>query len=196
MSNDLSIRIMAKNSIDKGVKSAKASFKKFSTSVKTAAGKMKAAFRGINSMVGGLFAGVSIAALVSLTKETIAFGSAITDLAKQSGLSTDQFQALEIAALNAGVSQEKIRTAMAKLNVVMGQAKSGMKTYVDLFDKVGISQEQLNALEPAEVFELLAKTMSEAQRGSVEFGAALEILGTRSGAQLIEVMEEINLHRS
>jgi hypothetical protein len=42
------------------------------------------------------------------------------------------------------------------------------------------------------MLERLAKVMSESERGSVEFGAALEILGTRSGAQLVEVFRKIN----
>jgi hypothetical protein len=158
--------------------------------------KMKKSLSGLSSKPGDIKSAIAgafaVRALVGLGKEAIQFGSTISDLADQAGLTTDQFQALEVAALNAGVKQEKIRTVMSKLNVVMGQAKSGMKTYVDLFKKVGISQQELVASSPVQMLERLAKVMSESERGSVEFGAALEILGTRSGAQLVEVFRKIN----
>lgn len=160
------------------------------------AGKMKKSIGGLSSslkMLGGnIAAAFSVGAIVNLARQTIAFGSTISDLANQAGLTTDQFQALELTALEAGVSQDKIRTAMSKLNVVMGQAKRGMKTYVDLFKEVGITQEELIQMDPAQVFERLASTMANAKRGSSEFGAALEILGTRSGAQLIEVFQKLD----
>jgi len=159
------------------------------------AGKMKKSIGGLSSSLktlgGNLAAAFSIGAIARLTRSTIAFGSTLSDLANQSGLTTDQFQALELTALEAGVSQDKIRTAMSKLNVVMGQAKRGMKTYVDLFKEVGITQEELIQLDPAQVFERLGEVMANAKRGSSEFDAALEILGTRSGAQLIEVFQKL-----
>ena len=164
-------------------------FKRGTTQMKGSIQKLSSSLGSLKGVIAGAF---SVGAIVNLTKQAIQFGSTISDLADQAGLSTDQFQALELAALDAGVSQDKIRTAMSKLSVVMGQAKSGMKTYVDLFEKVGISQEALVDMNPSQVFEKLAKTMSESERGTVEFGAALEILGTRSGAQLVEVMRKVN----
>jgi len=159
-------------------------------------GKMKGGISKLSASLGsmkGLMAGAfSIGAITSLFKGATEFGSSISDLADQAGISTDAFQALEIAAMNAGVEQEKIRTAMSKLNVVMGQAKGGMKTYVDMFRKVGIAQKELENMNPQQVFERLAGTISTAERGSEAFGAALEILGTRSGAQLVEVFRKIN----
>jgi len=157
--------------------------------MKSSLEKLTSKLKGMSGMLAGAF---GVGALTGAVKETIAFGSELTDLAAQAGITTDQLQALEIAAINAGVAPAKIRTAFSKLNVVMGQARRGMKTYIDLFEEVGITQEDVARMSPVEVFEELARVLSVAENGSASFGAALEILGTRSGAQLIEVFKKIN----
>jgi len=164
--------------VTRGLDKIESRTKKFSRQLKSLGGVMAGAF--------------SAAAVTGLIRKTIDYGSTLSDLAKQSGLSTDEFQALERMAIKAGVPVEKIRTAMMKLNVVMGQAKSGMKTYTDLFTKAGITTRELNTLNPAQMFERLAQNMASAERGSKEFGAGLELLGTRSAGQLIEVFERLN----
>jgi len=143
---------------------------------------------GLGAKIAGAF---SVTAVAGMTRAAIRLGSEISDLATQAGLTTEEFQTLELASIKAGVSSDKIRTVMAKLSVVMGQAKRGMKTYVDMFNAAGISMEQLNRMSPAQVFEELSRTVTKATRGSEEFGAVIELLGTRSGAQLIEVMNQI-----
>ena len=163
---------------NKGVDKMQTRTKRFATQLK-----------GIRNSMAGAF---SAAVLIGAAKRAIEFGSTLTDLSKQSGLTTDQFQALEIMAIRAGVPIEKLRAAMLKLNVVMGQAKAGMKTYVDLFQRAGVTTEELNTLDPAQIFERLAQTAATASAGSSELGAVLELLGTRSAGQLKEVFEELN----
>lgn len=134
----------------------------------------------------------TVTAIYSAARALTRMGSTITDLASQSGLTTDAFQGLEHAAIKAGIAPEIFRTSLNKLAVTLGQAKSGMKTYIDLYERVGITAEEIERMRPDEVFERIAKTMAESERGSSEFGAALELVGTRSGGKLIEVMERIN----
>lgn len=151
--------------------------------------KLQTNLAGVGRAIGAAF---SVTAIASATRSIIRIGSEITDLAIQAGLTTDEFQALEHAAIKAGVAPDIFRTTMNKLSVVMGQAQAGMKTYIDLFARVGIEANELKNMSIQDVFTRIAKTMSESERGSVEFGAALELLGTRSGGKLIEVMERIN----
>ena len=151
--------------------------------------KLQTNLAGVGRAIGAAF---SVTAIASATRSIIRIGSEITDLAAQAGLTTDEFQALEHAAIKAGVAPDIFRTTMNKLSVVMGQAQAGMKTYIDLFARVGIEANELKNMSIQDVFTRIAKTMSESERGSVEFGAALELLGTRSGGKLVEVMERIN----
>jgi hypothetical protein len=145
------------------------------------------------SKVGAAIAGAfSIGIITRFARAATQLGSEISDLATQSGLTTDQLQALEVSAIRAGSSADRIRTIFSKISVTLGQAKSGMKTYVDLFEKLGISQRELSRLDTAGAFERISQVMATASQGSVEFGAGLELLGTRSGARVLEVMREIN----
>lgn len=144
-----------------------------------------AQLKGIKGLIAGAFA---IGAITRFVKAGINAASKITDLAVQTGLTTDEIQALTFASIEAGVAQEKIRAIISKLSVVLGQAKSGMITYVDLFNKAGISTERFIKLDTAGVLQAIAVEMQTATDGSVKFGAILELLGTRSGAQFREVM--------
>jgi len=166
------------------------------TGFKAGIGGMKGEVKGFQSQLGalkGVIAGAfAIGGLVRLTRSAIAAGSTLTDLALQTGLTTDEFQALELTAINAGTPMEKIRGVLTKVSVVLGQAKSGMKTYVDLFNKAGISTERLATLDTPGALKAIADEMQGATEGSVKFGAILEILGTRSGIQLREVLTELS----
>jgi len=158
-------------------------------------GRLESRTQGFSQMLGsmkGVLAGAfSIAAVTRFASSIISLGSRLTDMATQAGITTDQWQALEFATLKAGVSSDRIRTALAKVAVVMGQAQRGMKTYVDLFNEIGISQAALADMNPAQVIEQIAKVMSTAERGTSEFAAAMEIIGTRSAAQLTEVLQAL-----
>lgn len=145
----------------------------------------------LKSMAGTMAAAFSVTIVAQAARSVMQWGSALTDLAAQSRLTTDEIQTLEVASLRAGVGTEKIRTVMSKLSVVIGQAKSGMKTYVDLFDKIGVSQSELAKMNTRQVLERVASAFTEAEAGSIAYGASLELLGTRSGAQLQEVLEDL-----
>ena len=174
--------IRAKSELDsrgfkKGTDKMKGSVKSFQGGL----GKLKVAMASAFAVVG----------IVRSLRALTMFGSTLSDLANQSGLTTDQFQALELASLKAGVSQEKIRTVTSKLAVTLGQAKTGMKTYVDLFDKAGISFKEVQNMDMAGAIQKLSEAFTEAEPGTVEYGAILELLGTRSGAQMKEVLASI-----
>ena len=150
--------------------------------------KFDSKLKKTKQLLGGAFA---IGAIANFGKQLTAFGSQISDLADRAGITAEQFQTLEVAAIKAGSSGEAVQKAFTKLNLVMGQAKSGQETYIKLFERAGISFDRLSRSNPIDVFQDLATTMSTAERGSSEFAAVLEILGTRTAPQLIEVMRRI-----
>lgn len=172
----------------------KATTKLDSTGFNTGVDKMKKKSSGLGATfkkLGGVMAATfSVGAVIGFTKAIINMGSKMTDLADQSGLTLRQFQALNAVSIRAGVSSEKVQAAMAKISVSMGEAMSGAGEYVDMFQSIGLTQEKLATMNPAQVFEKLAQVMSRSQRGTEEYGAALQIIGTRSGAKLVEVMRQ------
>jgi len=146
----------------------------------------------LSKLKGTIGTAFVIGGLVKMTNNIIDLGSKLSDLATASGLTTDEFQAIEFALTKAGAKSEVAQKVFSKINVVLGQAKSGMTTYVDLFEKIGVAQKEIIDLNPKDVFERLATAVTSAEAGSISFGAALEILGAKSGAQMIEVLAEIN----
>jgi len=155
---------------------------------KNEAQKFKAQMQSVGRSIGAAF---SVGVITTWARRATQLGSEMSDLALQSGLTTDEYQALELAMIRAGVSGEKMRTAMSRINITMGQAQRGMKTYIDLYAEMGISQEEIARSSPAEILQKIAEAMTNAERGSSAYGAALELLGSRSAAQLTEVMEQL-----
>ena len=155
---------------------------------KANAGVMKS----IGSIASGLAAAFSVRAVLNFTNKVIQLGSKLSDLATQTGLEVETLQAFEFSAIKAGAAVEDVRTAVNKLSVNLGKAKDNQKTYIDLFERAGIAQEDIAGLGTEEAILKIAKTMGTAEAGTKEWGAALELIGTRSGAKLIEVLQELN----
>lgn len=153
--------------------------------------KTKGFAKSLGSVKGALAGAFAIGGILRFGRSLTKTGSDISDIALQSRLTTDEFQAFEIAAIRAGVAPDQIRTALSKLNITLGQAKRGMKTYVDLFKEIGVSESQLKTLKTADAFEILAKSLTNAEEGTSEYAAGMEILGTRSGAKMLEILDQI-----
>ena len=150
---------------------------------------LKQSFKAIGASIAATF---SVRAIMTYTKAVIDLGSKLTDLAMQTDLSVETLQAFEFSAIRAGASVEDVRTAVNKLGVNLGKAKDGQKTYIELFERAGVAQEQIANMGTEEAIAAIAKTMDTASTGSKEWGAGLELIGTRSGAKLIEVLKDLN----
>lgn len=153
--------------------------------------KFSAGLGKIKGLIAGAFAGVAIRQIAKFTRAALDLGSAIVHLATQSGLTTDEFQALEVSALASGVATEKIRAVMAKLTVVLGQAQNGVTTYMELFNRAGISMGRLILMTKTEAFEELSRQFVTAGNDADKLGAIFELLGTRAGPQFTAMMREM-----
>ena len=140
---------------------------------------------------GALAAAFGVRQIVAYGKKIIDLGSLLSDLALQTGLNVETFQALEFGALKAGAKIEDIRTVVNKLSVNLGKAKDAQKTYLDLFERIGLTSEQVANLGTEEALIKIGESFNRAATGSSEFGAALELIGTRSGSKLMEVLQDL-----
>lgn len=166
-----------------------------SSGFRSGVGEMGNSVKGFSTQLGGLKAKIgaafAVGFLIRFGRKAIQLGSDLSDLAVQVGLNTDQFQTLEFSALKAGTAPDKIRTALAKLGISLGQARDGMSTYTRLLELAGISSEDLKNIDLVGALEKIAKTVQENVDGSKEMSAVWQLLGTRSGLQLREVLLEI-----
>jgi len=154
--------------------------------------KMKGFGGMMKSVAGGAVAAFSVRAIMRFGNDVIQLGSQLSDLATQTGINVETFQALEYGAIKAGAKVEDVRTVVNKLAVNLGKAKDAQKTYVELFERAGIAQEEIAGLGTEEALVRIGHAFNEAETGTAKFGAALELIGTRGGAKLIEVLQSLS----
>ncbi len=95
-------------------------------------------------------------------------GEKFREFSQAAGLSTDSYQKLGFAALQAGVDQTKFNTAMDFFEKSIGNAERGNKALQRSFADVGVSVHDLFSLSPEQVFDKVAagiqKTGSAAEQ--------------------------------
>lgn len=152
-------------------------FKDFGTTARTA--------------LGALGIGFSVQQVVSGLKSVIDYGSKITDLARQTRTSTDEFQALSIAASDAGIEQQQLANALVYLQKSISETASGTGEAVEAFRELGLDARKLSKLPVSEALEIVAKATLEAKDQATAYGYALDILGSRNAPKLQEVLERL-----
>jgi predicted membrane-bound mannosyltransferase len=116
---------------------------------------IKSAAAGINGLLAGIGAGVSVGAFVTLTKSVIDGVDALNDLKDATGASIENISALEDVARRSGASMATVSTALVKLNQALSAAKPGSDTEAAI-KAIGLSVKDLKALDPAEAFQRIA----------------------------------------
>src|SRR5581483_6240046 len=64
--------------------------------------------------------------------------TAFHDLAERVDLGVEQYQALRLASINAGVSQEQLQTSLIRFNSAIGAAEQGSKLQIDALNQLGV----------------------------------------------------------
>lgn len=121
-------------------------------------------FKGIGvGLLGGLAGGAIMSALtnpLAEAKEAFEEFSAIGEKAQSTGLSTDFYQALGGAALDLGVDQEKLNSALLQFVARVGEAKAGQGELVSGYKK--LNPELLEAIRHSEDQEAALKLVADA----------------------------------
>ena len=168
----------------RGIKEMQNSNKKFAKQTK-----------GIQSMMKKAFAIGAILAFVKATGRAITslvnFGSNLTDLASQSDLSVEKLQEYDLAVREAGGNTDQLTNALIQLKAKQGDTLSGNKEYAQSFEILGITMQDLANMKTEQVFEKVARSLTESGNGVKEYNAALELLGKRGGGRLIEALNII-----
>lgn len=159
-------------------------------SVNQTSGGIQKALNRIDGAVGGLIGSfralvpaLSIGAVVAIGKTALDAAGAIGEMAEQVGLSTDELQSYEFAAVQAGVKSEELQQAFQRLRNSIGEAAQGSTQQIKAFEKLGIGILDVNGKVRSsnDVFRDLAKAYTEAEDKAQFFANAQDILGR--GAQ-------------
>ncbi|HTL67952.1 MAG TPA: hypothetical protein VL200_09845 [Lacunisphaera sp.] len=147
--------------------------------------------RNMNAALGTIGLGLSFGGLLEFGKSILKLGDDINDLSAEAGLSTDAFQKLAEAGLDYDVSMEDIVKMSTKLRVAIQAAQEGNKQFAADFADLGINVAALKRLAPEQQFEIIGRQIANAADKEKAFREGIEILGARSGPQLIAFLKEL-----
>ena len=143
---------------------------------------------GLKSMIAGAF---SIGAVVSFGRSVLETMTRIKDLSIQAGISTDEFQGLSYVVRRAGADEQQLAHALSKVDKAQQDALSGNKQMIAAFDALGITQNNLIKMNPAEIFSAMSKSLSDANMTGEPLLATMDIIGMRVAPQLKSAMQDL-----
>ena len=131
-------------------------------------------------------------AITAVTGGILKLTNAVDDMAKASkrmGITTDEFQRLSFAADLSGASVENLETAMTQFTRKLSEAEQGSERVAQAFKTLEqVSGKTFNLENRQKGFIQVAKALSEIQDETLRAKLALELLGSRSAAGLLPLI--------
>ena len=117
-------------------------------------------------------------------------------MAQKVGMSVESLSAYMVAAQLADVSNQQLQTGFQQLAKNQADFVAGTGEAKDAFAALGITTQQVNALngDTAALFELVAGKLAQFEDGANKTALAMKIFG-RSGAELIPLINELEQTR-
>ena len=165
----------------RGLSSAKAGVSKFGKSVVNASNKL--AKMGL---------GAASAGFALLSKNAIALGSQLSDIAANTGFATKEFQVFRGALIDAGGTTTSMEKSIVTMQKAIVQGSEGLTTYARAFERLGLNIDDIREMKPEQQFMTIAKAISQADDQQGALTAAIEIFGQRNAGRLIEVFKRLD----
>jgi lambda family phage tail tape measure protein len=123
-----------------------------------------------------------------VVKQTAGF----KDMAERLQLTTTQYQALRLASVEAGTSQEVLQTSLVKFLSTLGGAEQGLKSNVEALDQLGVKILNANGtIRPTnDLLQEAAQSLLQMQDGALKARLETELFG-RSGADLNPMLDSL-----
>ena len=175
-------------SFERGVRKSRNEMTGFQGHVQKAAGAIKTA-------IAGMVAWETVQQLRDMTRAAVDAAGGLGEQAAALGVSTRSLQEYRYAATQVGLEQSEMDKGLEQLTRRLGEAAQGVKEPLDALERLGISIEDIKAMEAGDVIPLIAEGMkrlpSDAERAAVAvdlFGRAGQKLATllAGGAEGIE----------
>lgn len=149
----------------------------------------RSAMRVGGAIKGHLAAAFGIGALVAITKNAAEFADKINDLARKTGVSTTKLQELNFAAVQSGTTIDNVTNSFLKIQDAQGKAMIGTKTYVEAFQRLGLSMTDVAQLSAVQIFEHLANRFQKAGASAQDLSDTFLVMG-RAGKENIRLLTE------
>lgn len=133
----------------------------------------------------------TVTAIANYAKGIMDAADQADNLSKRLGVSAETAQSLDVVAKRSGLSISDFEGALLKTTKAATEAQAGNKQLSAAFDTLGISIDDLASLSPEQLFEKVAKAMSDNKGDAEVLAAAYDVIGTKSGPKLQSVLIEL-----
>jgi len=140
--------------------------------------------------VGAVAIAAAGAALIGLTKSSLANVDALAKQARSLGLTTSAFQKMSMVAGEAGIESGKLSSMLGLMQRNIIELQKGTKLQTEAFKGLGLSIGDLKGLSPDEQFAKIAKSLDAIKDPARKTAAAMEVFG-RSGKDAINMLRII-----
>lgn len=165
----------------KGIRDLKGSLEKLKSAGIAFGNVLKKSFMAITA---GLTA-VSAAALKG-TKDIIDFAGEVKDISDSTGSSIKDIIILQEQFRQAGVDAGRLQAALATLN---SKLQNPSTSTIEWLDKLGLSSEALLAMDPAQRFETVGKSIGNVSSAAERLAASKDLFG-KIGADLTRLFSD------
>lgn len=142
---------------------------------------------------GALAGAVALAAGVAITmngvRKAFDLGGALADVSAQTGLAAGAVLILQKAFENAGISADKLRPAINRMQKAIVDAGNGGTEQQEAFARLGLNFADLQKMNPGQQFQAIQKAISGMSDPAQKAAAAMSIFG-KSGAELLSVFND------
>lgn len=145
-----------------------------------------AAFGGVAKVAGAAVAATG-AAVIALTKASLANIDATTKMARSIGLSTSALQDMSLVASEAGVETGKLTSMLGLMQRNISELQKGTKLQTEAFASMGLTIADLQGLSPDEQFRRIAEAMDAITDPTEKTARAMEVFG-RGGREAINML--------
>ena len=134
--------------------------------------------------------GVAGAAIgVKLVSGLISAGDELQKMSLRTGVSVENLSAMKFAAEQSGASLDAFSDGLRRQARFLTDARDGLSTATDTLDSLGLSLEDVEGLNPDELFSRFADAIASTEDPFLQSAAAQEIFG-RGGTALLPLLQE------
>lgn len=151
-----------------------------------------ARYSAIATRVGVAVAAMGVAAagaLVLMVKNTLSSVDEQAKLARQLGGTIDGLRGLQIAAEDAGVDTGALASSLGRFQAVLGEAERGTGTAVGALNQLGLSAQELSALDIDERLALIIERMEGLGLSATQSADVLRQFGIRN-AEVLRLVQQ------
>ena len=167
---------------DSATEKAKRQAKDLQKSFQDLTGELKNIASAFTSFGGVL--STSALGFGALMSATLSYANEVKDLAEAYDLSIEKTVQFRNALQTSGGSAEKSGQMLSKLFGLIGQGQEGTEKTIALFDKVGLTFEELRTLQPEEILKRVATGINEINNQAQKSRVIKEFFG-KGGATLV-----------